>query len=55
MFVTMKFHYNEGSKSLLNELRCFHKHVHFSEISDKLHVHHDVKRKNSLSYPAIAI
>ena len=54
------FCYNEISLQrrqlkLINELRCFHKHLHSSEISDKLHVHCDVKHKNSLSCPAIAI
>ena len=39
----------------INELRCFHKHPHFCEISDKLYVHCDVKHKNSMSYPAITI
>ena len=39
-----------------NELRCcFHKHLHFCEIRDKLHVHCDVNHKNNLSYPAITI
>jgi len=55
MIVTMKFHYSEGSKRLTNELRCFHKHLHICEISDNLHVHCDVKHKNNMSYPAIAI
>jgi len=40
---------------LINELRCFRKHLHFCEISDKLHVHCDVKQQNNLSYPAIAM
>ena len=48
-FITLK------AVKLINELRCFHKHLHSSEISDKLHVHCDVKHKNSLSCPAIAI
>jgi len=52
--------YNEISlywrqKKLINELRCFHKHLNICEISDKLHVHCDVKHKNSLSYPAITM
>ena len=34
----------------VNELRCFHRHLHFREI-----IHCDVKRKNNLSYPAITI
>ena len=37
------------------ELRCFHKHLHFCEMSDKLHVHCDVKYKNNLSYPAVTV
>ena len=40
---------------LINELRCFYKHLHFSETSDKLHIHSDVKHKKSLSCPAITM
>jgi len=56
MFVTMKFNYNGRQYNLINELRCcFHRHLHFSETSDKLHVHCDFKHKNSLTHPAITI
>ena len=49
MCVTMKFHYSGRQQKLINELRfCFHKHLHFCEISDKQHVHCDVKHKNNL-------
>ena len=56
MFVTTKFHYSGRQYNLINELRCcFHKHLHFCEISDKLHVHCDIKHKNYLSHPAFTI
>ena len=53
-FLQQNFVTVEGSKSLLR-FYFFYKHLHFCEISDKLHVHCDIQRKNNLSYPAITI